>query len=182
MTELQGQSTDKKPDQANVAQSGHERVLSLRETMQWYYCETKRVEQEMATMTADKEKSWKSRVALYGEMIRVVDSFEDVFRMVGQDAKIKKNQKERLAEYFQATYNLLLHILESQGVHQVPLVGKDYAEVEFKGCNIPEPWEVVEIKKDRKTNAKVATEVVRGLWLLEHDKKLSVLRRGQVKY
>ena len=109
----------------------------------------------------------------------MADSFEDVFRMFEESRKLKK-QKDAL-ECFRTTYHVLLEALETEGIHQVPVLGKTYDGVEYEGVAIPEPWTVVAVEsKDGKQKDKRAKRVVRGLWVAVSDHKLRVLRRAQV--
>ena len=159
-----------------LLQSAHDRALGLRDKLEYYYRAFKRVQQEMATQADEAEQA---RQAFYLEMIQVADSFEDVFRMFAESRKLKK-QKDAL-ECFRTTYDVLLEALETEGVHQVPVLGKTYDGVAYDGVAIPEPWTVVAVEKKKgKQGNKQPKKVLRGLWVTVCDHKLKVLRRAQV--
>jgi len=165
-------------DKAKAFREG--KVLALRGNLDYFYAKLKRAERELEACHA--EARMRERDFLL-DLIQVADSFDAVFRMFEQDKKLRK--RAAAAEQFRATYDTLLHALESKGVHKVPIEGKHYQEVEFRGVPIPEPWEVVHVTKAKKGGKpnKVVTQVLLALWVWQiSDRKLLLLRRGKVAY
>ncbi len=164
--------------EAAILRSGHERCLALRDRLEYYYSSLKQTQHEHE---AGLHAIAKRRKAFYLEVIRVVDSFEDVFRMFDKSHKLKK-QQDALA-YFHTTYQLLRDALETEGVHQVDIMGLTYDEVELEGITIPEPWVVVGCEEGgEKGRAGRVKEVQRALWVQVAGNRLAVLRRAQVTY
>lgn len=158
--------------------SHEDRILGLRTKLEYFYADGKRLQQQQATQRASAEKE---RNQWLLSVIRVADSFEDVFRMCEDSKHMRKQKETRLA--FGETYKLLLEALNECGVHQVDIIGKGYNEVEFAGVQIPEPWSVVSAGTEKERQGKrVVRTVVRSLWVRIADNRLHVLRRAQVTY
>ena len=154
-------------------------VLGLRGRAEHFYVKWKELEQQTAGQ--DKRQT-EQQTQLLLDMIRLADSFDDVFRQCQETRKLRK-QKAAI-EAFQMTYELLKERLEGWGVYPVEIEGKAYGEVTFQGTEIPSPWTVVGTAPQGKgdASAKVVRTVVRRLWVHVKDKKLTVLRRGEVMY
>ena len=154
-----------------------EKVLGIRRLAEYFYQQSKKAERR-ATMfqkeTAGREQD------LIIDMIRVADSFEDVFRAFAASRKLSK-QKHALGA-FTATFDTLVHVLENRGVHQVPIEGKSYGDVVFGNARIPEPWTVVagENISVGKEGRKIVSKVLRPLWVRVMGGEVFVLRRAQV--
>jgi len=175
-TAAEGQVETNEELAPSLLQSAHDRALGLRDKLEYYYREFKRIQQEMATQSNEADQA---KEAFHLELIQVADSFEDVFRMFEESRKLKK-QKEAL-ECFRTTYHVLLEALETEGVHQVPVLGKTYDGVAYDGVAIPEPWTVVAVEKKKgQQGNKEPKKVLRGLWVAVCDRELKVLRRAQV--
>lgn len=154
-----------------------EKVLGVRRLAEYFYQQSKKAERRATTLqkeTAGREQD------LIMDMIRVADSFEDVFRAFAASKKLSK-QKDAL-EAFTATFDTLLHVLENRGVHRVPIEGKNYGDVVFGNARIPEPWTVVagEDISVEKEGRKVVSKVLRPLWVQVMGGEVCVLRRAQV--
>lgn len=161
-----------------IKASQEDRVLGLRTKLEFFYADAKRSQQQQAEARAATEKEKKQWLL---SLIRVADSFEDVFRMC-EESKVMRKQKET-CKAFEETYKLLLETLAELGVHPVPIVGKGYNDVEFEGIRIAEPWSVVAGSNDKDRQGKrVVRTVVRSLWVRMADNRLHVLRRAQVTY
>ncbi|MHC4479926.1 MAG: nucleotide exchange factor GrpE [Planctomycetota bacterium] len=152
-------------------------VLGLREKLEYYFRQSAKLEQRIAE---DRERIASRLKQLFVDLIEVVDSFEDVFRMCEEDKALEPAAP--VVESFRVTYDTLLRTLQKWGIHQVPVVGKGYDEVAFEGIPIAEPWEVVDVKskKGRREGEGVARKALRSLWVREGRGSLEVLRRAQV--
>jgi hypothetical protein len=174
-----GDSSTATPVPVEIRRAAEEKVMSVRRMTEYFYAQSKKAEQR--AMAAAKQAGQRE-MGYLGDMIRVADSFEDVFRAVEQDRKLRK-QKEAV-EAFRTTYLTLLHALENHGVYAVPVLGKKYNEVEFRGVPVPEPWNVVTVSEDppHKRGQGVATRVLRTLWVRVIEGQVAVLRPAQVIY
>ncbi len=157
-----------------MSASHEDRILGLRTKLEFFYADAKRCQQQQA---ADRNSTEKEKKQWLLSLIRVADSFEDVFRMCEQSKRMRKQKETRKA--FEETYKLFLETLAESGVHRVEIVGKNYNNVEFEGVGIPEPWSVVSANDQGK---RVVRTVVRSLWVRVVDGQLHVLRRAQVTY
>jgi len=139
------------PADATERRSKEHTVLGFRERLEYFYAAFKRLERTAATREAEFQRRDNK---FFLDVIRVADSFEDVFRMCDEDKKLRKHKA--VVEFFQVTYETLIRVLEDWGVYQVPIKGKGYEEVQFQGVPIPEPWEVVGASPEAKKSKKKA--------------------------
>src|SRR5689334_22153838 len=95
------------------AATAQQRVLALRGKTEYFYAQMRQREKAAAAAQRDgvavQQKAAAAEKAFLLEIIRVADSFEDVFRMVEEDAALKK--QSAVADCFRTTHDTLLHVL-----------------------------------------------------------------------
>jgi hypothetical protein len=170
------------PLSAEVREAIDDKLLGVRGQVEYYYAQQKKIERRNAAALGEATAREKETAGLIKELLRVTDSFEDIFRSSEEDKKLRK--QTQALEAFEITYDTLLHVLENHSVHKVPLRGKAYSAVEFRGTKIFEPWTVVDARSGAAdgNDAKVARRVLRSLWIRETPQGIQILRRGQVVY
>lgn len=158
----------------------NDRLLGIREKLNFYYREFRQCDRQMET---ERTGVLIQQEEMLLDMIHVANKFVDTLRMFEDNDELKKQTFAR--DCLQNTYDELKDIMEKWGLEEVPVIGKEYKDVEFKGVAIPEPWEVVAGKKENKKkdmDRNKVSRMIRPLWVWVRDTEVKVLQRGKVNY